>query len=87
MLYHVYVHIMPLEGLLDPAGKATQHSLMQLQMPAVQEVRIGKRIRLTLEAPSAEAAQALAQEAAQRLLANPVIEYFEIGSVAQVQPA
>lgn len=87
MLYHVYVHIMPLEGLLDPAGKATQHSLQQLQMASVGDVRIGKRIRLAVEAPTEAAARTLAEEAAQRLLANPVIEYYEIGTVAQAQPA
>ena len=87
MLFHVYVHIMPLEALLDPAGKATQHSLQQLEITTVRDVRIGKRVRLSVEAPSEAAARAAAEEAAQRLLANPVIEYYELGAVAEAQPA
>jgi phosphoribosylformylglycinamidine synthase len=41
-------------------------------------VRVGKNITLQIDADSAAAAEAIAREAAQQLLANPVMEYFEV---------
>jgi phosphoribosylformylglycinamidine synthase len=44
----------------------------------VNNVRIGKNISLEVEAASKEDAQQIAEEASKKLLANPVMEYFEI---------
>jgi phosphoribosylformylglycinamidine synthase len=69
---------MPLKDLLDPQGKAVMGGLSNLGLKAIQDVRIGKNITLQIEAASADAAKTIAEEASKKLLANPVMEYFEI---------
>jgi phosphoribosylformylglycinamidine synthase len=78
MTYHVDVNVMPLKDLLDPQGKAVLGGLASLSLTSVTDVRIGKRIRLTVEAATPEEARAVAEEASKRLLANPVMETFEV---------
>jgi phosphoribosylformylglycinamidine synthase len=72
------IKIMPLKELLDPQGKAVLGGLANLGIKSVKDVRIGKHIQLHLEANSAEEARAIAQEASEKLLANPVMEEFTI---------
>ncbi len=69
---------MPLKELLDPQGKAVLGGLGNLGMKGVEDVRIGKSITLQIEAATKEEARGLAEEASKKLLANPVMEYFEI---------
>jgi len=78
MKYTVQVKVMPLKELLDPQGKAVMTGLSNLGLNNVEDVRIGKNITLSVEAPSKEEAQKLAEEASKKLLANPVMEYYEI---------
>jgi phosphoribosylformylglycinamidine synthase PurS subunit len=78
MIYSVQVKVMPLKELLDPQGKAVMGGLKNLGLRAVNDVRIGKNIALQIEANSADQAKILAEEASRKLLANPVMEYFEI---------
>jgi phosphoribosylformylglycinamidine synthase subunit PurS len=78
MIFSVQVKVMPLRELLDPQGKAIMGGLRNLGLHGVQEVRIGKSILLQVEAESADQAKILAVEASKKLLANPVMEYFEI---------
>jgi phosphoribosylformylglycinamidine synthase len=78
MTYTVQVKVMPLKELLDPQGKAVMNGLDNLGLTNVQDVRIGKNITLQVEAGSEEAAKQVAEEAAKKLLANPVMEYFEV---------
>jgi phosphoribosylformylglycinamidine synthase subunit PurS len=78
MTYTVEVKVMPLKELLDPQGKAVMGGLGNLGLSNVQDVRIGKNITLQVDADSADAARSLAEEAAKKLLANPVMEYFEV---------
>jgi phosphoribosylformylglycinamidine synthase len=72
------IKIMPLKELLDPQGKAVLGGLANLGIKSVNDVRIGKHIQLNVEAASAEQAKSIAQEAAEKLLANPVMEEFTI---------
>jgi len=72
------IKIMPLKELLDPQGKAVLGGLANLGIKSVNDVRIGKYIQLNLEANSAEEARSIAQEASEKLLANPVMEEFTI---------
>ena len=72
---------MPLKELLDPQGKAVMGGLRNLGLQSVIDVRIGKTIQLQVEAPSAEQAKQIAEEAGKKLLANPVMEYFEVSVV------
>jgi phosphoribosylformylglycinamidine synthase PurS subunit len=78
MTYQVEIRVMPLKDLLDPQGKAVLGGLGNLGMHDITDVRIGKHILLQVEAESKEKAEALAGEAARRLLANPVMEQFEV---------
>ena len=72
---------MPLKDLLDPQGKAVLGGLKNLNLHGVQDVRIGKHITMQIDADSEEAAHNLAEEAAKKLLANPVMEWYEIEMV------
>jgi len=77
MTYSVQVKVMPLKELLDPQGKAVMGGLQNLGIRSVSDVRIGKSISLQIEAASADEAKRIAEEASRKLLANPVMEYFE----------
>jgi phosphoribosylformylglycinamidine synthase len=78
MKYAVHINVMPLKELLDPQGKAVMSGLNNLGLKGVEDVRIGKHITLQIEAGSKEEAKKIAEEASQKLLANQVMEYFEI---------
>ncbi len=78
MRFSVQVKVMPLKELLDPQGKAVMGGLVNLGLNGFRDVRIGKNITLEIEANSGEEAKTMAEEASKKLLANPVMEYFEI---------
>ena len=78
MIYTVQIKVMPLKELLDPQGKAVMSGLQNLGLGMVEDVRIGKNISLQIDAESPENARQIAEEASKKLLANPVMEYFEI---------
>lgn len=78
MIYTVEVKVMPLKELLDPQGKAVMGGLKNLGLQAISDIRIGKNIQLQVEAATAEEAKSLAEEASRKLLANQVMEYFEV---------
>ena len=78
MTYTVQIKVMPLKELLDPQGKAVMGGLQNLGLHGVEDVRVGKNITLQLNAASPEQARQLAEEASKKLLANPVMEYFEV---------
>ncbi|HEU0111008.1 MAG TPA: phosphoribosylformylglycinamidine synthase subunit PurS [Flavisolibacter sp.] len=78
MKFSVQVKVMPLKELLDPQGKAVMSGLGNLGLKKIEDVRIGKNISLQIEAVNKEEAQQLAEEASKKLLANPVMEYYEI---------
>jgi phosphoribosylformylglycinamidine synthase len=65
--------------LLDPQGKAVLGGLGEFGFwNGIRDVRIGKSITLEVDAESKEEATSLVEEASRKLLANPVMEYFEI---------
>ena len=78
MTYNVQVKVMPIKHLLDPQGKAVMGGLQNLGLNGIEDVRIGKHIDLQVEAGTKEEAITIAEEAAKKLLANPVMEVFEI---------
>jgi phosphoribosylformylglycinamidine synthase subunit PurS len=78
MIFTVQIKVMPLKDLLDPQGKAVMGGLQNLGLNNVTDVRIGKHIDLQIEAGSKENALAVAEDAAKKLLANPVMEVYEI---------
>lgn len=78
MVFQVQIKIMPLKDLLDPQGKAVLGGLHNLGMNGVQDLRVGKHISLQIEAANEAAAREVAENASKKLLANAVMEYFEI---------
>jgi phosphoribosylformylglycinamidine synthase len=74
------VYVTPKAGVLDPAGKAIEHSLHSLGFAEVHGVRLGKYLELEIEGDPARAAGRL-DDMCRRLLANGVIEdyRFELG--------
>ena len=69
--------VRPKAGILDPQGEAVESSLRQLGFP-VGETRIGRVIDLDVEAATADEARNEIQRMCERLLANPLIESYEI---------
>jgi len=71
------VLVRPKTGILDPQGEAVESSLRQLGF-AVEEARVGRVIDLDVDAASADAARSEIEQMCERLLANPLIESYEI---------
>ena len=78
MIYNVQIKVMPLKDLLDPQGKAVLGGLKNLGIVNVTDVRVGKHITLAIDAETEAAAKQIAHDACHKLLANPVMEFFEI---------
>lgn len=78
MIFQVQIKVMPLKDLLDPQGKAVLGGLHNLGMTGVKDVRVGKHITLQIEAANEAAAKEIAETASKQLLANAVMEYYEI---------
>ena len=76
--YRFAVEIMPREGILDPAGKAVEAALPQLHADNVHEVRVGRRIELSVDADSPDEAREALDALAADFLANPLIERWDI---------
>ncbi|MDQ3194577.1 MAG: phosphoribosylformylglycinamidine synthase subunit PurS [Bacteroidota bacterium] len=62
--------------ILDPQGKAVEHSLKSLGFDSIEESRIGKYIELRINANNKEEAEKISEEACRKLLANPVMEDY-----------
>jgi phosphoribosylformylglycinamidine synthase subunit PurS len=84
--FEVRVDITHLPGVLDPQGATVQRSLPALGYGNVSDVRIGKTIRLVVDAADEAAARTQADEMCHRILANPVIEAFTIELSELVAP-
>ena len=65
-------------SVFDPQGKTVTDALHTLGYSAVKDVRQGKYFELDIDASCPDDARALAEEAAEKLLSNPVIESFRI---------
>jgi phosphoribosylformylglycinamidine synthase subunit PurS len=74
--FQVTVHLK--EGLADPQGKAIEDAAPTMGWDGVSNVRVGKTITFTVDAETSEAARRIAEEMAERLLSNPVIEEFRV---------
>jgi phosphoribosylformylglycinamidine synthase PurS subunit len=71
------------DGLLDPQGKAVEGALPALGWENVDHVRVGKYIRLVIDAPDRDAAAEQSERMAERFLSNPVIEDFRVVAVTE----
>ena len=71
------VLVRPKPGILDPQGEAVQRSLQQLGFP-VEEARVGRVVDLELDLGDADRTRAELERMCEELLANPLIESYEI---------
>jgi phosphoribosylformylglycinamidine synthase len=76
--FEARVEVTHLPGVLDPQGATVERALPALGYENVSEIRIGKSIRLVVDAADERTARAQVEEMCARLLANPVIEAYEI---------
>lgn len=85
----VVVDVMLKPEILDPQGQAVQRALPRLGFDGIVDVRQGKRFEIELDGPADDAALARAREIAEKLLANTVIEQFDVrfDAVADSVPA
>jgi len=72
------VKIMPKKGVLDPQGKAIEKSLNQLGFSQINSVIQGKLIEIEIDSINENDAQKILEDASKQLLANLVIEDYEI---------
>lgn len=76
MKFKAEINIMPRAELLDPQGKAVKLGLGNLGVENVEDVRIGKRITVALEAASEDKAREQLDLACEKLLANVIMEEY-----------
>lgn len=77
MKFIAEINVMPLKEILDPQGKAVTGSMKNLGLQEIQNVRIGKRITLEMEAPNEALAKEKVEEACKKLLANLIMESYD----------
>ena len=76
--FAVLVEVRPREGIADPEGATIERSLGALGFDGVTGVRVGKAIRLTVEAEDETSARTRVEDLCRRFLTNPVIEDADI---------
>ncbi|HEX4489696.1 MAG TPA: phosphoribosylformylglycinamidine synthase subunit PurS [Acidimicrobiia bacterium] len=76
--YEAQVEVTHRPGILDPAGATVERALPALGWANVSQVRIGKSIRLVVDAPDVATATAQVDEMCHRILTNPVIEDYSL---------
>ena len=74
----IIVNVKLKEGVLDPQGKAVLHALNSLSFDEVKDVRIGKQIILDVDGNDEEKIKKRVEKMSEELLANTVIEDYEI---------
>ena len=74
--------VRPKPGILDPQGEAVQRSLQQLGFP-VEEARVGRVVDLELDLGDADRTRAELERMCEQLLANPLIESYEISVTSE----
>ncbi|MCI0449076.1 MAG: phosphoribosylformylglycinamidine synthase subunit PurS, partial [Chlorobi bacterium] len=65
------------KSILDPQGKAVEHSIQSLGYKNVKDTRIGKFIELEIDSNSEVEAKKIIDEVCNKLLANPIMEDYE----------
>lgn len=76
MKFRAEIDVMPLDALLDPQGKAVTGSMKTVGLEMIDGVRIGKHIRLFVDAASKDAATEKVEEACVKLLSNQIMESY-----------
>ncbi|MDX2359932.1 MAG: phosphoribosylformylglycinamidine synthase subunit PurS [Crocinitomicaceae bacterium] len=76
MKFKAEIDVMPLDALLDPQGKAVTGSMKNIGLESIDGVRIGRHVRLFVEAGSEDEANQKVDEACKKLLANQIMESY-----------
>ena len=76
MRFIAEIDVMPHKELLDPQGKTVAKNMKHIDIQGVEDVRIGKHIRLVVEAADETAAAAIVETACRKILINPIMENF-----------
>ena len=81
------VNVTPKPGILDPQGRAVEGSLGHLGIDGVSEVRVGRRVELTVDAADQATALATADRLAAEMLSNPLIEAYAVEAIGATSSA
>ena len=84
MAFRFAVHVMPKAGILDPQGRAVERSMPHLGVTGIRDIRVGRRVELTVEAADEATARAVVEHLATELLANPLIESYAVALIGAV---
>lgn len=76
MKFKAEIDVMPLDALLDPQGKAVTNSMKNIGLSEISGVRVGRHMRLFVEADSKSDAEAKVDTACKKLLANQIMESY-----------
>lgn len=76
-MYKAKIKITLRKSILDPQGKAVEHSIESLGYKNVKDTRIGKYIELKLDTASEDEAKKVTDEVCHKLLSNPIMEDYE----------
>ena len=76
MKFKAEIDVMPLDALLDPQGKAVSNSMKNIGLPEITGVRVGRHIRLFVEAASKGEASEKVDAACKKLLSNQIMESY-----------
>jgi len=76
MKFKAEIDVMPLDALLDPQGKAVSNSMKNIGLEEITGVRMGRHIRLFIDANSTEEANSKTEEACKKLLSNQIMESY-----------
>jgi phosphoribosylformylglycinamidine synthase PurS subunit len=85
VLFEVLVEVQLHPGIADPQGATIERALPALGFPDVHSMRVGRAIRFALRAADNAEAGRVAEDLAQKLLANPVIEQATVEVTAAVE--
>ena len=83
MKFKADINVMPHKELLDPQGKTVARNMDHVGITGVEDVRIGKHIEILLDAKDESSANAIIDQACQKLLANMIMESYSF----EIKPA
>ena len=76
MKFKAEIDVMPHDALLDPQGKAVSNTMKNIGLPEIDGVRIGKHIRLFIDAKSEAYATNKVDDACKKMLVNQIMESY-----------
>ena len=76
MKFKAEIDVMPHDALLDPQGKAVSNTMKNIGLPEIDGVRIGKHIRLFIDAKDESEATKKVDDACKKMLVNQIMESY-----------